>query len=94
MCIRDRKYISHYGVNAPAGPVETVRDDGGNDLFKDFDGEVRILDRANPEHLKWYCTGHTPEEHAKMILDYAPSHTGIGNFPLPRLWKRATNDLK
>jgi hypothetical protein len=52
-----QKYIVHYGVNAPARSFETVRDNGGSEMFKDFDGEVHMLDRANPEHVKWYCTG-------------------------------------
>jgi DNA polymerase-1 len=75
-----QKYISHYGVNPPAGSVETVRDEDGAEIFRDFDGEVHVLDRANPEHVQWYCAGRTPEEHAKMILDYCEEDVVATHF--------------
>ena len=75
-----QKYISYYGVNAPTGTVESVRDENGNEMFKDFDGEIRMLDRANPEHVQWYCTGRTQEEHAKMILDYCEEDVVATHF--------------
>ena len=75
-----QKYISHYGVNPPVGSVETVRDEDGAEIFKDFDGEVHVLDRANPEHVKWYCAGRTQDEHAKMILDYCEEDVVATHF--------------
>ncbi len=75
-----QRYISHYGVNAPAGAVETMQNEDGNEMFKDFDGEIHVLDRANPEHIKWYCTGRTQEEHAKMILDYCEEDVVATHF--------------